>query len=283
MEIEFTKMHGAGNDFIMINGIKYDVTGCDFKELARKLCDRHFSIGGDGLIIALPAAAESNDFRMRIFNSDGSEAEMCGNGIRCFAHFLQEEELTAQKSLEIETLAGIISPKFISFKGDASQIKVNMGRPRFKPGEIPIKIDESLENVQDYELGVDGVKFEINCVSMGNPHTVIFVEDVDKCKLDLWGPEIENHPQFPEKTNVEFAEIVSRDELIMKVWERGAGITLACGTGAAAVVTAGIKNDYLDEEVLVHLPGGDLVIEWSGGDVFMTGPSVKAFSGKVEI
>ncbi|MFW5998745.1 MAG: diaminopimelate epimerase [Bacillota bacterium] len=283
MRIGFTKMHGAGNDFIMVNGFKYKIAAEKYKELARKLCDRHFSIGGDGLIIALPAENKIDDFRMRIFNSDGSEAEMCGNGIRCFAHFLKEEKLTDKHKLKVETLAGIITPEIITHTEHGSQVKVNMGKPRFKPDKIPIKLDDTLEFVLDYELEVYEETLKINCVSMGNPHTIIFTDDVEKYKLDLWGKKIENHSLFPEKTNVEFIEIISRDEIIMKVWERGAGITLACGTGASASVVAGIKKGYLDNEVLVHLPGGDLIIKWFGENVYMTGPSERIFSGKIEI
>ncbi|MFW6035551.1 MAG: diaminopimelate epimerase [Halothermotrichaceae bacterium] len=283
MNIDFTKMHGAGNDFIMVNGFKDDLANYDYSKIASKLCNRHFAIGADGLIIVLPAESRSNDFKMRIFNSDGSEAEMCGNGIRCFAHFLQEEGLTEKTSLNIETLAGIISPQLISYSKKASKVKVNMGQPRFKPAEIPIKLDEDLENVQDFKLKAADNVFDINCVSMGNPHTVIFVDDIEQYKLNIWGEKIENHEIFPEKTNVEFIEKVSSDEIVMKVWERGAGITLACGTGAAAAVAAGIKKGILNDRVLVHLPGGDLIIEWSDQDVFMTGPSEKVFKGEIKI
>jgi diaminopimelate epimerase len=279
-QLEFIKMQGAGNDFIMIEDLKTRIK--DFKRLARELCDRHFGIGGDGLIIVLPPEKMENDFRMRIFNSDGSEAEMCGNGIRCFAHYLYEQGLADCKVLKIETLAGIITPEYIDYHKGESQIKVDMGRPRFKPEEIPVNI-ENVDLVLEYPVEFDKEEFSINCVSMGNPHTIIFVDSLDEFPLEKWGRIIENHPLFPEKTNVEFIKILKRDEIQMKVWERGSGITLACGTGATASVVAGIKNGYLDNKVLVHLPGGDLVIEWKGQSAFMTGPARTVFYGKIYI
>ncbi len=280
MEINFLKTHGAGNDFVIINGLKYQIS--NYSKLAIKLCDRHFGIGADGLITVFPAQSIENDYRMRIFNPDGSEAEMCGNGIRCFAHFLRNKALTGKDKLRIETLAGLISPQFISSNKIESQIRVNMGRPGFLPQEIPVEIDENLEYIHNYDLKIKDRSFKINCVSMGVPHTVIFTdEDLDSIPLSKWGKMIENHPLFPAKTNVEFVEIISPSEVKMRVWERGVGITLACGTGASSVAVAGIKNGLLDEEVLVHLPGGDLKIEWSGDDVFMTGPARTVFSGNI--
>jgi len=290
VKIDFVKMHGTGNDFIMLNGIKYNLFNYDYKELALKLCNRHFSIGGDGLILVLPSEDKSNDFKMRIFNSDGSEAEMCGNGIRCFTHFLLEEELIFKKNLKVETLAGLILPELISFEGSKSKIKVNMGKPRFRAAEIPIAIDkmplaDNSRYIKDYDLDVEGEIFQINCVSMGNPHTIIFTDEPEKHELELWGRKIERHPFFPEKTNVEFVKVLARDEIMMKVWERGAGITLACGTGAAAAVVAGIKKGFLDREsrVFVHLPGGSLEIEWQSQGVLMTGPSERVYTGSIDV
>ncbi|AZO95416.1 diaminopimelate epimerase [Halocella sp. SP3-1] len=283
MKIKFLKAHGAGNDFVMVKG--FESAQIDYNKLAVKLCDRHFGIGGDGLIVILPPESNKYDFRMRIFNSDGSEPEMCGNGIRCFAHYLHQYGLTAEKLLKIETLAGIITPEILKIDNKTSQVRVNMGRPHFKTEEIPVKIDNTSDYIKEYPLLVDGEELLINCVSMGNPHTIIFEEELDKFPLEIWGPKLENHKIFPEKSNVEFIKIVNRSEIIMKVWERGAGITLACGTGASAAVVAGIKNAYLDNEVLVHLPGGDLVIEWSnqGSDVYMTGPAETVFEGEIEL
>lgn len=284
MKIKFVKLHGAGNDFVILNG--FDHSQIDYNELALKLCDRHFGIGGDGLIVILPPENNKHDFRMRIFNSDGSEPEMCGNGIRCFAHYLYQYGLTSKKLLKIETLAGIIRPEILGTNNKTSQVRVNMGRPYFKVEEIPLEIDSnSFDYIKEYPLHVDGKEFLINCVSMGNPHTIIFEEEPDKFPLEKWGPKLENHEIFPEKTNVEFIKIINRSEIIMKVWERGAGITLACGTGASAAVVAGIKNAYLDDKVLVHLPGGDLVIEWlkQDSDVYMTGPAETVFEGEIEL
>ena len=281
--MNFTKIQGTGNDFILINCLQNNKI-TDFHKTAHNLCDRHFGIGGDGLIVILPPQKNMNDYQMRIFNNDGSEAEMCGNGIRCFAHYLYTNKITDKKKLNIETKAGIIKPQIINHRNNSSIIKVNMNQPEFALEKIPIKVNDShLEFINDYEVTLKKHKFKINCVSMGNPHTIIFTDNVDKYELDLWGKKIENHKLFPEKTNVEFVEIISRDEIKMKVWERGTGITLACGTGASASVVAGIKKGYLADKVLVHLPGGDLVIEWSGEDVFMTGPSKEVFTGEVDI
>jgi len=281
MKLKFIKMHGTGNDFIMINGFNYQIN--NFSKVAKKVCDRHFSIGGDGLIIILPPENKENDYRMKIFNSDGSEAEMCGNGIRCFAHFLKNEQLTNKLEFRIETLAGIISPKIINTNNNKSQVKVNMGKPKFKAEEIPVNVDGNLNYLKEYSLEIEEHQFNINCVSMGNPHSIIFVEEIDKYSLEKWGPLLENHSIFPEKTNVEFIKIIKEDEILMKVWERGSGITLACGTGATASVVAGIKNGLLGNKVLVHLPGGDLIIEWFGNNAYMTGPAETVFTGEVNI
>lgn len=281
MRVSFTKMHGIGNDFILINGFIYNLN--NLSNLSKKICDRHFGIGGDGLIIALPPEDRKNDFQMKIFNSDGSEAEMCGNGIRCFARFLQNEGLTKKNKLKIETLAGIITPEKIRTEARHNQIRVNMGRPRFKPKQIPFETEEKIDYVQDYPLTVEDETFAISCVSMGNPHAIVFTDNVEQYPLEKWGRAIENHPLFPAKTNVEFIQIINKKEIIMKVWERGSGITLACGTGAAASVVAGICNNLLDNEVLVHLPGGDLIIEWYQEDVFMIGPAETVFYGEFEV
>ena len=280
MKLRFTKMHGTGNDFILVNGFVYKLS--KLNNLSQRICNRHFGIGGDGLIIALPPEEEKNDFQMKIFNSDGSEAEMCGNGIRCFTHFLQEEGLTKKNKLKIETRAGVMIPEKIK-SGDVSQIKVNMGRPSFHPSEIPFKTEKDIEYVKNYPLTVGDKTFAVNCISMGNPHTIIFTDNLEKYPLAKWGRVIENHPRFPAKTNVEFIQVINRKEIKMKVWERGAGITLACGTGAAASVIAGKINDLLDSNVLVHLPGGDLIIEWCEEDVFMTGPAETVFFGEIEV
>lgn len=279
-KINFIKMHGAGNDFIMVDST--DEEFLSLNQLAESLCDRHFGIGGDGLILILNPEDNRNDYKMRMFNSNGSEAEMCGNGIRCFAHYLKKYKNSSKNIFRVETLSGIIKPEIIEYKKKTSLVKVNMGKPHFKPDEIPIKINEKLDYIRDYKLKIMDKEFRINCVSMGNPHTIIFMDEVNNIPLKKWGEAIENHSAFPEKTNVEFIRIVGRNEIIMKVWERGSGITLACGTGASASVVAGIKNNYLDNEVLVHLPGGDLTITWNQyDDVYMTGPSEIVFHGNI--
>jgi len=277
--IDFVKMHGTGNDFIMLNRLD-DKISISLK-IARELCDRHTGIGGDGLIFILPAENKNNDYKMRIFNSDGSEAEMCGNGIRCFTHYLISENITDKKKLKIETKAGLIKPEIIKTEGNSSLVRVNMGRPQFEPDKIPALIKSNINYIHDYKLNIDNNIFKINCVSMGNPHTIIFTNNIKDINLNKWGKKIENHPMFPEKTNVEFVEIYDNTRIKVRVWERGAGITLACGTGACATVASGIKNNLLDKKVTVHLPGGDLFIDWSGDNIYMTGPARSIFKGKI--
>jgi diaminopimelate epimerase len=284
MKFKFTKMHGIGNDFVVINGYNYKLS--NYNKLAFFLCRRHFGIGGDGLIIVLPPVLPGNDFRMRMFNTDGSEAEMCGNGIRCFAHFVWYNGLTKKKILNIETQAGIKPLLVIDYNYQKSQIRVDMGKPIFTPDQIPVntaKFALDSDYIREYNLQVGDKTFAINCVSMGNPHTVIFLNDIDHIPLEKWGSEIEHNPFFPERTNVEFVQIIKRAEIKTRVWERGNGPTLACGTGACASVVAGIKNGYLDNDVFVHLPGGVLLVDWSGDHVMMTGPAEIVYEGSIEI
>ena len=289
MNLSYSKMHGTGNDFIIIDLINKNYQIKCLNKLAKKLCERHFGVGGDGLICVLPCDEKNNDFKMRIFNTDGSEAEMCGNGIRCFAHFVKENNLTNKKRLKVETLAGVIKPEILEYNQGKSMVKVNMGKPLFKPQDIPVKIDQEkpskLDFIEDYPLKIQEKKFNINCVSMGNPHSVIFDEDIENIDIKKWGSKIETHNIFPEKTNVEFIKIIDASEIEMKVWERGSGITLACGTGACASVVAGIKKGLLNKEVTVHLPGGDLNIKWPGNsnNVLMTGPAETVFTGETVI
>ncbi len=282
MSVNFLKMQGIGNDFILINGIDHKIDNPN--QTAKSLCKRHFGVGGDGLIIILPPENKENDYKMKIFNADGSEAEMCGNGIRCFAHYLRHKNLIKKKEIRVETLAGIITPKILKFNEQKCQVKVNMGKPRFKPELIPVKINQKPDFIENYFLKAGNKKFKINCVSMGNPHTIIFENNIKQINLTKWGPKIENHPLFPEKTNVEFIEIINSSEIKMRVWERGSGITLACGTGACASAVAGIKKGLLkNEKITVHLPGGNLKVNWSGDNVIMTGPSKIVFKGKTKI
>lgn len=270
-------MHGAGNDYIYIDGIAHKVD--DPSALAIKLSNRNFGIGSDGLVLILPS--EVCDFRMQMFNSDGSEAEMCGNASRCVGKYVYDKKLTTKTNLTLETKAGV---KFISLlegNGVSRLISVDMGEPILDPELIPVSLTE--EPVLNYPLEVDGVSWKISCVSMGNPHAVVFTSDIKDLDLPKIGPLFEQHSIFPRKTNTEFIEIVDRGTLNMRVWERGAGETLACGTGACAAAVAAILNGYCDRKVKIHLLGGDLEIEWreSNNHVYMTGEAVTVFDGKL--
>jgi len=283
MKIDFVKMQGLGNDFILIDCLSKPLGDSSFLSyLAKRLCNRHFGIGADGLILILPSSKAN--LKMRIFNSDGTEAQMCGNGIRCFAKYAYENKIISKIKFTIETLAGIITPELI-FKGkEISGIKVDMGIPKLKRREIPME-GENSPTVVDETLKIDSKYiFQITCVSMGNPHCITFVNDVQSIPVDEIGPKIENHPLFPEKTNVEFIQVLNKQEINFRVWERGAGETLACGTGACAALVAAVLNKKTDREAIIHLPGGDLDIQWAdNGHVYMTGPAELAFKGKMEI
>ena len=283
MKIDFVKMQGLGNDFILIDCLSKPLGDSSFLSyLAKRLCNRHFGIGADGLILILPSSKA--DLKMRIFNSDGTEAQMCGNGIRCFAKYTYENKIISKIKFTIETLAGIITPELI-FKGkEISGIKVDMGIPKLKRREIPME-GENAPTVVDETLKIDSKTiFQITCVSMGNPHCITFVNDVQSIPVGEIGPKIENHPLFPEKTNVEFIQVLNKQEINFRVWERGAGETLACGTGACAALVAAVLNKKTDREAIIHLPGGDLDIQWAdNGHVYMTGPAELVFKGKMEI
>lgn len=282
MAIEFTKYHGLGNDFILIDN-RTSSEPCLTPADAVKLCDRHFGIGADGVIFALPGDA-GTDYTMRIFNSDGSEPEMCGNGIRCLAGFLADLEAGAgggevadSRSYRIHTGAGVIAPKI---RPDG-QVTVDMGEPRLLAAEIPTTLGAADEKVVDQSLEVAGQSWSVTCVSMGNPHCITFVEDVAAISLEAIGPLFEHHSVFPKRTNTEFIQVVQPDYLKMRVWERGAGVTLACGTGACAALVAGVLTGRCDRTATVELPGGCLHIEWSATDnrLYMTGPAERVFTG----
>lgn len=281
MEINFTKYHGLGNDFILIDN-RHDNTPCLTSEQAMQLCDRHFGIGGDGVIFALPPQGDS-DYTMRIYNSDGSEPEMCGNGIRCLAQFIADLEgkENSHDIYRIHTLGGLIRPQL----KEGDKVKVNMGQPYLLAQEIPTTLAPPQEKVVNQFLSVADTNWQVTCVSMGNPHCITFVENADAIPLEKIGPEFENHSVFPKRTNTEFIEVVRRDYLKMRVWERGAGITLACGTGACASLVAGVLTNNCDRASTVELPGGCLEIEWSVEDnnVYMTGPATKVFTGSCDI
>ena len=274
--IEFVKMHGLGNDFVMVDLMDREVYP-DLNNLAQELCHRQLGIGADGLILILPSTQA--DVRMRIINADGSEAEMCGNGIRCLAKMVYETGLVKSPVITVETLAGIIRPELIlDDHNRVLSVKVDMGEPRLLPRDIPVLLPGEMVLGQTLHVGEE--QLIINTVSMGNPHCVVFVPDVEKVPVQTLGPLVENHQVFPEKTNVEFAEVINRHEVKMRVWERGAGETMACGTGACAVAVASILNNLTEREITIHLKGGDLNLSWAENNhVFMTGPAEKVFEG----
>lgn len=271
-KIKFTKMQGLGNDFILVDYEK----NTDFQALAEKMCDRHFGIGADGLIVVNPEDMNgSADASWHIYNSDGSEPQMCGNGIRCLTKYVYEKNLVNKKKFTVNTLAGIVIPEIL----EDGKVKVDMGKPILGPVDIPCKASSALK----FQVNVLDRCFEANAVSMGNPHCVIFEDEEVMPLAEKYGPHIEIHPFFPEKTNVEFVQKISDSHLKLAVWERGCGITLACGTGSCATVVAAILNKLTGKKVQVDLPGGALFIEWSGNtedSVFMTGDAEFVFEGE---
>ena len=281
--VPFTKMHGLGNDYIYFDCVDEPDMIANPAETARKLSDRHFGIGGDGIVLVLPS--DKGDFRMRMYNSDGSEAEMCGNAIRCVAKLLHDTGRLAGNAVDIETGAGVLHIEIATNpSGDFVSATVDMGEPILNGPDIPVKSEANPVVALPVPLA-DGAEFAATCVSMGNPHAVIFVEEITDDLVLGNGPEIEVHPLFPNRINVEFAKVSSRDEIEMRVWERGAGETLACGTGASATLVAAVLNGLTDRKATIHLLGGDLLIEWDETDnhLFMTGPAETAFKGKVEL
>ena len=278
--MKFTKMHGAGNDYVYVDCFTQDIANP--AETAIKISNRNFGIGSDGLILILPS--DKADLRMRMFNSDGSESEMCGNGIRCVAKYAFDHGIVNKSEITAETGAGILTLQlFPGQSGQIEKVRVNMGVPRLTRGEIPMTGDGTSRVVNE-PLNILHTTFHITCVSMGNPHCVIFVDDVEKFQVEKYGPLIENHEMFPRRTNVEFVQIISPTEVRQRTWERGAGETLACGTGASAVCVAGVLNELTDKKILNHLSGGDLELEWSeDGYLYMTGPAVEVFSGEIEL
>jgi diaminopimelate epimerase len=289
MPIEFAKYHGLGNDFILIDN-RHSSEPAIAPEQAVDLCDRHFGIGADGVIFALPGQNDT-DYTMRIFNSDGSEPEMCGNGIRCLAKFIADLEASeihpqppqgsggseSKTEYRIDTGAGVIITELRS----DGQVKVDMGVPRLLAAEIPTTLAAPDAKVIDVPLEVAGKSWSVTCVSMGNPHCITFVEDVSAIALETVGPEFEHNPAFPQRTNTEFIQVIRSEYVKMRVWERGAGVTLACGTGACAAVVAGVLVGKCDRATAVELPGGVLEIEWAevSGRIYMTGPAQRVFTG----
>ncbi|MFS0727756.1 diaminopimelate epimerase [Paenibacillus sp. 1P07SE] len=277
--MNFTKMHGLGNDFIVVAGEQ--TLPENAPELAVRLCNRYFGIGADGLVYILPS--EKADFRMRIINSDGSEAEQCGNAIRCVAKYVYDKGLSDKDQITIETLgAGVQQVQLQIEDGRAASVRVDMGEPVLAGLQVPTTIDA--DTVVNHPIEVDGTTFQFTAVSMGNPHCVIYVDDAKSFDLHKWGPKLETHPLFPRKINVEFVTVNSPAHADMRVWERGAGPTLACGTGACATVVASVLNGSTDRTATVSLKGGDLLIEWNEADnhVYMSGPAAEVYSGTVQ-
>lgn len=279
--MKFTKMHGIGNDFVVMNAIEQALDEEQLPRISRQLNDRKFGIGGDGLILVLPS--KITQFRMRMFNPDGSESEMCGNGIRCFAKYLYDRKMTTDSAFTIETLAGV-KPVWLKVNGGkVESVRVDMGTPLLQRSEIPMRGDGN-QPVIGETLRADGRKFEITCVSMGNPHCVIYEEKLETFPVCRYGPQIEHHMAFPKRINVQFVKVCNNSEIVLRTWERGAGETLACGTGACASVVASVLNNRTGKKVLVHLPGGDLLVEWSGDNrVLMTGPAEEVFEGEIPL
>jgi len=280
MNIRFAKMQGLGNDFVVIDAVRQRVTLSPAQ--ARFLADRHFGVGCDQILLVEAAQQAGVDFRYRIFNADGGEVEQCGNGARCFVRFVHDQGLSTKAELRVETRAGIIT---LRLQADG-QVTVDMGAPRFLPAEIPFASDSSAP-LQALEVGA-GVQqrtFEISAVSMGNPHAVQVVTDLEQAPVALYGPLIESHPRFPQRVNAGFMQVRDRHDIGLRVYERGAGETLSCGTGACAAVVAGIRLGLLDTPVRVHMRGGELQIAWAGGNaaVLMTGPAATVFTGEIEL
>ncbi|WP_127534141.1 diaminopimelate epimerase [Paenibacillus kobensis] len=274
--MEFTKMHGLGNDFIVVAGEQQ--LPDNVSQLAIDLCNRFFGIGADGLVYILPS--EKADFMMRIINSDGSEAEQCGNAIRCVSKYVYDNSMIDRTDITIETIGAGVQPVQLTLKdGQVAAVRVDMGQPILNGLQVPTTIDS--DRIVGHPIEVDGRTFTFTAVSMGNPHCVIYVDDAVNFDLGVWGPKLETHPLFPRKTNVEFVTVNSRSQTDMRVWERGAGPTLACGTGACATVVSSVLNGLTDRTATVSLKGGDLHIEWNEADnhVYMTGPAAAVFTG----
>ncbi len=275
-QLRFTKMHGLGNDFVVLDGINQAITLTPAQ--ARRIADRHFGIGCDQILLVERATRDDADFRYRIFNADGGEVEQCGNGARCFVRFVHDHGLTDKTAIRVETASGLIEPRLL----DNGQVRVDMGAPRFAPADIPFAAEAEAPT---YALKVGQHVLDIAALSMGNPHAVLRVNDLDSAPVDILGAAIESHPRFPQRVNAGFMQVLTPHDIRLRVFERGAGETLACGTGACAAAVAGIRQGWLASPVSVHTQGGDLVIEWAGAGqpVYMTGPAETVFEGEIEI
>lgn len=280
MKIEFTKLHGCGNDYIYIDGSTQKFPQEAKPDFVRKMSDRHFGIGGDGVIFINPS--DEADFEMEMYNADGSRAQMCGNGIRCVAKFVYDKHLTDQTEITVVSAGSVKKLKLYVEDGQVKRVRVNMGRPILKASEIPVVA--GTEQVLDLPVSVADRQWRMSCVSMGNPHAVVLAEDVESLPLAQIGPCFEQHPMFPERVNTEFIRIIDKNTIQLRVWERGSGETLACGTGCCAAVAACVLNGLTERNVTVRVLGGELQIEWdeSTGEIFMTGPAETVFEGCVE-
>ena len=281
--LKFTKMHGCGNDYIYIDGAREKIPAEQKPEIVKRLSDRHFGIGGDGVIFINPS--DQADFEMEMYNMDGTRAEMCGNGIRCVAKYVYDKGLTDQTQISVISAGKIKYLDLHVENGKVSTVKVNMGEPILKACEIPVLAENEQGEVIADPIEVEGKTYQMTCVSMGNPHAVVFVDDVQKFPLEQIGPKFENHPRFPKRVNAEFVKVLDEETVEMRVWERGTGETLACGTGACATVVACILNGLTKDTVTVKLLGGTLQVQWDKAEnrVYMTGPATTVFEGEVEI
>ena len=281
MNLKFTKMHGCGNDYIYFDCFKEQIENP--AKIAKKLSNRHFSVGGDGIVMICPS--DVADAKMRMFNSDGSEGKMCGNAIRCVGKYLSDNHIVHKDTIRVETLSGIKILKLKKQSDRVISVTVDMGKAELNPKKIPVSVEENLNKLVSYPIKIDNVEYKITCVSMGNPHCVIFCDDVDEIDLKRLGPSFENNQMFPEKVNTEFVEVLGQNEIKMRVWERGSAETLACGTGACAAVVAAVENGFckLDECVLVRLLGGELKICYTKSAVYMEGDAHVAFKGEVTL
>lgn len=290
MKIAFTKMHGCGNDYIYVNGAQVKIENDKKPEAVRRLSDRHFGIGGDGVIFIHPltgeGAGQQADFEMEMYNADGSRAEMCGNGIRCVAKYVYDKGLTDKEKIRIASCGKVKYLDLAIKEGKVANVRVNMGAPILAVEDIPV-ISGQKEAIAE-RIEVEGKEYEMTCVSMGNPHAVVFMkawEDLDSFAVEKIGPYFENHMRFPKRTNTEFVKVIDRNTVQMRVWERGTGETLACGTGACATVVACVLNGLTEEEVTVKLLGGELKVQWDreNNTVYMAGPAETVFDGVIEI
>mmetsp|Transcript_27625 Transcript_27625/g.12862 ORF Transcript_27625/g.12862 Transcript_27625/m.12862 type:complete len:285 (-) Transcript_27625:855-1709(-) len=282
MRITFAKMHATGNDFVLIDERSQQINQkTEYGSLAQKLCDRHFGIGGDGLIII--QNSKFCDLKFNIFNADGSEAEMCGNGIRCFAKYVYDNKITDQQTFNVETLAGeIVSEVFLDELGKVKKVRVDMGEPVFNSPNITFESSKKVDVSE--KLSTKSGDITITAVFIGNPHAVIFTDKIDDNLVNTIGPLVENHIRFSKKTNVEFVEVISDDELRMRVWERGVGETLACGTGACAAIAAAVSNNKTGDKAYVHLPGGTLLVKWKEDNhIYKSGPATLVFEGTIVV